>query len=54
MIELEHNHHYALTKDLTKLVGCQYKNIKKKQTCPHCLRGLQSIDTLKNILIVGV
>ena len=47
MIEKEDNHHYALTKYLNKLAGCQYnKNIEKKQICPHCLKGFQSIDTL--------
>ena len=47
MIEQEDNHHYVLTKDLSKLVGCQYdKHKQKKQICPHCLRGFQSIDTL--------
>ena len=51
MVEQENDHHYVLIKDLSKLVGCQYnKNTKKKQICPHCLRGFQSIDTLKNIL----
>ena len=47
MVEKENNHHYVLIKDLSKLVGCQYnKNTKKKQICPHCLRGFQSIDAL--------
>ena len=46
MIEQEDNSHYALIKDLGKMVGCQYnKHTKKKQICPHCLRGFQSIDT---------
>ena len=55
MIEQENNHHYVLIKDLSKLVGCQYnKNTKKKQICPHCLRGFQSIDTLKQILNMDV
>ena len=48
MIENENNHHYVLIKDLSKLVGCQYNKHKaKKQICPHCLKGFQSIDTLK-------
>ena len=48
MIEQEINHHYALIKDLSKMVGCQYnKKTKKKQICPHCLRGFQSIEALK-------
>ena len=46
MVEKEDNHHYVLVKDLSKLVGCQYnKHKEKKQICPHCLRGSQSIDT---------
>ena len=44
----ENNHHYVLIKDLNKLAVFQYnKNTKKKQICLHCLRGVQSIDTLK-------
>ena len=47
MIEQENNHHYVLIKYLSKLVGCQYNKHKaKKQICPHCLKGFQSIDTL--------
>ena len=47
MIEQEDNFHYVLIKHLSKMVGCQYnKHIKKMQICPHCLRGVQSIETL--------
>ena len=47
MVEKSNNHHYVLIKDLNKLVGCQYnKNIKHKQTCPHCLRGFQPTGAL--------
>ena len=53
MFEKEDGHHYVVIKDISKLVGCQYnKHKEKKQICPHCLRGFQSIDTFKkeNIL----
>ena len=37
-----------------KLVGYQYnKNTKKKQICPHCLRGFQNIETLKSHIANG-
>ena len=39
--------HYFLIKDLSKLMGNQYnKHKEKKHTCPHCLKGFQTIDTL--------
>ena len=51
MIEKEDDHNYFLIKDLSKLIGCQYnKHEEKKHICPHCLRGLQLIETSKNIL----
>ena len=47
MVEQEDNHHFVLINDLSKMVGCQYNKNLKKQVCPHCLKGFQPIDTLK-------
>ena len=47
MVDGENNkYHYTLIKDLSRLMSNQYnKHKEKKQICPHCLRGFQSIET---------
>ena len=49
MVEGGNNkYHFVSIKDLSRLMSSQHKKHKeKKQICPHCLRGLQSIDALR-------